>query len=304
MNPSRRSLSMSNSRKNTKSKRNGQSNRSNSPKSQPSSPKEQGSSDQASQHAENFEAAVKVLATGLNRNRTPTGPSQDLELIAPGQKARSESPPLPVSLSQVTRTEISDLLQVVEKKIVALAILDEKQTKWQAMVSGEKEIPLELRIARQKPGLAPGCKFSAKARLEAEEITTKQDREYLGLFLKDLVDNVIPEATRDLQDLKTSSERKLNYCIPTAELEMAKADFNKRGNELYNNSKKLLEERRSSKRKRPSSSAEHPSKRQRHDNRAERERQNYNHQYYQSNHSRHFNQANPRRERQGGYRRQ
>ena len=56
---------------------------------------------------------------------------------------------------KIMLTEIDDQIQVVQKKVVAIAILAEKKTKLTAILSGSRDIPRELHITRELPGLAP-----------------------------------------------------------------------------------------------------------------------------------------------------
>ena len=58
-------------------------------------------------------------------------------------------------LSKIMLTEIDDQIQMVEKKVVAISILAEKKTKLTAVLSGSRDIPRDLRITRELPGLAP-----------------------------------------------------------------------------------------------------------------------------------------------------
>ena len=44
---------------------------------------------------------------------------------------------------------------MVERNVVAIAILAEKKTKLRDLLSGGGEIPRDLRITRELPGLAP-----------------------------------------------------------------------------------------------------------------------------------------------------
>ena len=103
-------------------------------------------------------------------------------------------------LSKITLTEKDDHIQMVEKKVVAIAILADKKTKLTAMLSGARDIPRELRISRELPRLAPGCKYSASTRLQVEELTKQQNNAFLQLVLADLKDHVMVEAERDLAE--------------------------------------------------------------------------------------------------------
>ena len=117
-------------------------------------------------------------------------------------------------LSKITLTEIDDQIQMVEKKVVAIAILAEKKTKLTVMLSGARDIPHELRITRELPGLAQWCKYSASTRLQAEELMKKQNNAFLQLVLADLKDHVMVEAERDLAEALVTAKRKLNTDVP------------------------------------------------------------------------------------------
>ena len=119
--------------------------------------------------------ATEVLAIMSVSKRNPAASaSQDSQLITPGQRvldnegSQSQTPqnPMEQELSKITLTEIDDQIQMVEKKVVAIAILAEKKIKLTAILSGARDIPRELRITRELPGLAPGCKYSASIRLQ------------------------------------------------------------------------------------------------------------------------------------------
>ena len=96
-------------------------------------------------------------------------------------------------LSKITLTEIDDQIQLVEK-VVAIAILAEKKTKLTAMLSGARDIPRELHITQELPGLAPWCKYLASTRLQVEELMKKQNNAFLQLVLADLKDHIMAEA--------------------------------------------------------------------------------------------------------------
>ena len=113
--------------------------------------------------------ATEVLANMSVSKRNPAaGASQDSQLITPGQRvldnegSQSQTPqePMEQGLSKITLIDDNDQIQMVEKKVVAIAILAEKKTKLTAMLLGTRDIPRELRITQELPGLAPGCKFS------------------------------------------------------------------------------------------------------------------------------------------------
>ena len=110
---------------------------------------------------------------------------------------------------------------MVEKKVVAIAILAEKKTKLTAMLLGAIDIPRELRITQELPGLAPGCKYSASTRLQVEELTKQQSNAFPQLVLADLKDHVMVEAERDLAEALVTAKRKLNTYVPESEFKQA-----------------------------------------------------------------------------------
>ena len=108
--------------------------------------------------------ATEVLANMSVSKRNPAASaSQDSQLIKPGQQvldnegSQSQTPQelMEQGLSKIMLTEIDDQIPMVEKKVVVIAILAEKTTKLTAMLSGSRDIPRELRITRELPGLAP-----------------------------------------------------------------------------------------------------------------------------------------------------
>ena len=85
------------------------------------------------------------------------GPSEDSQAITPGQKPQENSNTLSLSqaregLSRAAKTVVADELLMIERQAVAIAILQEKQEKLQAMVEGAREIPRELKATRNLPG--------------------------------------------------------------------------------------------------------------------------------------------------------
>ena len=86
------------------------------------------------------------------------------------------------------------------------------------MLSGARDIPgdipRELRITRELPGLEPGCKYSASTRLQVEELTKNQDSAFLQLVLADFKDHVMVEAERDLAEALVTAKRRLNTYVP------------------------------------------------------------------------------------------
>ena len=162
--------------------------------------------------------ATEVLANMSVSKRNPAASaSQDSQLIKPGQQvldnegSQSQTPQEPTEqgLSKIALTEIDDQIQMVEKKVVVIAILAEKKTMVTAMLSGARDIPRELRITRELPGLAPWCKYSASTRLQVEELTKKQNNSFLQLVLAELKDHVMVEAEWDLAEALVTAKRKL-----------------------------------------------------------------------------------------------
>ena len=147
---------------------------------------------------------------------------------------------------------------MVERKVVAIAILAEKKAKLTDMLSGAREIPRELRITRELPGLAPGCKYSASTRLQVEELTKSQDIAFLQLILDDLTNHVMVEAERDLDEALGTAKRKLRTYVPEPELQQACLVFDQKYVEMRVNEAALIEKRRPQKRKRSSETDERP----------------------------------------------
>ena len=58
--------------------------------------------------------------------------------------------------------------------MLSLAIVGEGLTNFESMVRGHTPIAPELRIVSKLPHLAPGCKFSVKAKNEVEIMTMAQ----------------------------------------------------------------------------------------------------------------------------------
>ena len=94
--------------------------------------------------------ATEVLPNMSVSKRNPAASaSQDSQLIKPGQRvldnegSQSQTPqePMEQGLSKITLTEIDDQIQMVEKKVVVIAILAEKKTKLTVMLSGARDIP-------------------------------------------------------------------------------------------------------------------------------------------------------------------
>ena len=161
-------------------------------------------------------------------------------------------------LSKITLTEIDDQIQLVEKKVVAIAILAEKKTKLTAMLSGARDIPRELRITRELPGLAPWYKYSASTRLQVGELTKKQNNGFLQLVLADLKDHVMVEAERDLAEALVTAKCKLNTYVSESEFKQACLMFDQKYVEMRVNEVALIEKRRPQKRKRSWEQDERP----------------------------------------------
>ena len=214
--------------------------------------------------ATQLEQASRVLADSMKVHREgPAGPSQDSQLIPPGQPTTSR--PQQNGLSKVSKAELEDKLQGLENKIVSVAILKEKRDKFQAMLRGDREIPRELRANRELPGLAPGCRFSARTRLRIEELARQQDKDFLELVLQDLETYILPEAEEDVQEAFKYAKKKIAANIPEGEVNLALTVFEADFLEMRRKQQDLLEKRRPKKRKQEEADEQQqqPGKRQR-----------------------------------------
>lgn len=210
------------------------------------------------------------------------GPSQDSQPITPGQRPRERSNTQLLSqaresMSWAAKTVLADELTVVERQAVAIAILQEKQGKLQAMVEGTREIPRELKATRSLPGLGPSYKFSAKVRLQAEEMCKEQDRKYVDMLLKDLTGKVIPDAFKDMEDILASCRKRIARKVEKAEYAEAELVFNEDSCHLIEKQDELLTvKRQPRKRKAPELQEEQrPNKRSRKEGKKSRHRRRH-----------------------------
>ena len=120
------------------------------------------------------------------------------------------------SLPRAVITVVADELALVERQTVAIAILQEKRVKLQAVVEGSWEIPRELKAVRNLPGLGSSYKFSAEVRLRAEELCLEQDRAYVRMLLQDLSGKGIPDALQDMEDLLAICRRRIAHKVDEA----------------------------------------------------------------------------------------
>ena len=81
------------------------------------------------------------------------------------------------------------------------------------MLSCSRDIPRELRITRELPGFAPGCKYSTSTRMHFEELTKNQDRPSLQLIFTDLKKHVMVEAKRDLDEALGKARQNLTRYV-------------------------------------------------------------------------------------------
>lgn len=198
---------------------------------------------------------------GFHKNET-----QDSQIITPGQRKRSDAPPpLPVldKLSNVTNSFVREQVQVVEEKCVSLAILEEKHAKYDGYVTSQ-QVPVEYRVERKLPHLAPGCKFSVVARAEIETMFKVHDLVFMRRLRDDLQTKVIPDWKRELNETKDKARQKLKEECPENELDGAKRLFEAELGKKEGKRKELLELKRTEmkKRKEKSKQLQPPAKKQ------------------------------------------
>ena len=152
-------------------------------------------------------------------------------------------------------TEIDDQIQMVEKKVIA--ILAEK-IKLTAMLSGTRDIPRELRITRELPGLAPWCKYSASARLQVEELTKKQKQRLSSTSLGGFERSCHGRSRTGPGWSSDYCKRKLNTYVSESEFKQAYLVFDQKYAEMRVNEAALIERRRPQKRKCSSEQDERP----------------------------------------------
>ena len=213
------------------------------------------------------------MSASRSSSPRPLSPSEDSQLIPPGQQVRAEPNAQSLSqvresLSQAVITVVTDELFVIERQTVAIAILQEKRVKLQAMVEGSREIPRELKAVRHLPGLGPSYKFSAEVRLRAEELCKEQDRAYVGMLLEDLSGKVIPDALKDMEDLLASCRRRIARKVDAAVYSEAEFLFNEDSAALIERQDELLAAKREPRKRKATGQQQHrPSKRPRKDSR-------------------------------------
>ena len=194
---------------------------------------------------------------------SPTFPSLDSQ-PTPGQRVRAVSPVKLVAkdnLSRIASTVVTDELIIIEKQVVAWAILEEKKLKLRGMVENTREIPRELRAVRSWPSLGPLYKFSAQARLEIDEMVKEQDRKYVEMLLKDLEGTVIPEIHQDTEDALECCRRRIRRKVNIKEATDAVNYFDEEAAGLFLKDQELLQKRRPSSKKRKSAERQEDSRR-------------------------------------------
>ena len=207
-------------------------------------------------------------------------PSQDSQPVSPGQRPSDEPAELTLDqarskLSKAASTVVNDELSLVERQSVAMAILEDKKAKLQAMVDGSREVPREHKAIRNLPGLGPSYKFSAELRLKTEEWAKEQDHKYVEMLLEDLVGKVIPGAIADMQDILANCYQRMKRKIEESEVNTARFVFDEVASDYVLRGDELLKERRKPKRKASTQPERRPSKRPRQD--GEKSHQNHQH---------------------------
>ena len=177
-----------------------------------------------SQRSEDQEAVDSFRAPN------PEGESQDFQIPPSGRVARSVSPtPPPPSdhLDKVTLAFVYEVVKEVVHKFMSLAAVEERLTNFESMVRGQTPIAQELRIERKLPHLAPGCKFSVRARAEVENMFKAHDLEYVTRLRNDLRDKVIPSCEAEIELVLGFARNKLEAECPAEELHAARQQFEK-----------------------------------------------------------------------------
>ena len=177
-----------------------------------------------SQGSEDQEAAGSIQAPN------PEGESQEFQIPPSGTVARSVSPtPPPPSdhLDKVTLAFVYELVKEVVPKFLSLAAVEERLTEFESMVKGQTPIAPELRIERKLPHLAPGCKFSVRARAEVGNMFKAHDLEYVTRLRDDLQDKVIPSCEAEIELVLSFARNKLEAECPAEELHAARQQFEK-----------------------------------------------------------------------------
>ena len=180
----------------------------------------------------------------------------------PGQRARVEvskspTPPNNVQenvqeivqenfLPKVTHDFIQTLRHSVENKFTHLAILEEKLEKFTEMAAGNKQLPAEFSVARELPGLAPGCTFSVGAKTELQKLFREHDLAYMQVLKDDLKEKIIPEFEIQIDESLTVARRKLEAEVTEEEIHIARRRFEEGLEHKRDNRKQLLEKKRAS----------------------------------------------------------
>ena len=162
--------------------------------------------------------------------------------------------------------EVEDNVCKVEQYVVVSTILVEKKAKFEAWISGEKDLPKELTSRREAPGLAPGYKFSAKVRAKAEELSRETDISTLQLYLDDITNNAMPQVESDLQAAIESSIKKINSNVDEEQVTAAVREFEIQVAALKLQGATLLEKRRPAKKRQHEQETGHPNKKRRSNN--------------------------------------
>ena len=177
----------------------------------------------------------------------PEGESQDIQIAPSGRVARSVSPTPPPNskhLDKVTLAFVYELVKEVVPKFLSLATVEERLTEFEKMVNGHTPIAQELRIERKLPHLAPGCKFSVRARAEVENMVKAHDLEYVTRLRNDLRDKVIPSVEAEIELVIGLARNKLEADCPEEELHAARQQFEKEMEKKREKRVELLKQKR------------------------------------------------------------
>ena len=189
-----------------------------------------------------------------NRRLSSSSGQREAEPSSSPRERSDDSQPTPAQrlqpsqvledLPKVTKLMVQDELATVERQVIALSILYEKRDKLQGMVAGSRDIPAELKAKRSLPGLGPQYTFSAKARSDIVDWVVKQDKKYVEVLCKDLVNNVIPDASSDLDDLKATARKRLSRKLDEEEFNTAVKVFDQECEQLVEKGADLLKKSR------------------------------------------------------------
>ena len=170
------------------------------------------------------------------------------------------------NLTEVSKMEVSDNIGKIEEFVVASAILEEKQAKFQAWISGDIAIPKEHTCRRETPGLAPGYKFSAKVRAKAESLSRENDIATLKLYLEDITNNALPMLESDMQTAIDSCKKKISSNVEEDQATAAVREFLKQAAALKLQGASLLKKRRPEKKRKHEPESTRPNKKRRSNN--------------------------------------